>query len=157
MTPEEWGRFMRFVVPVTETGCWLWLGNADKAGYGRFDLKCRTVLSHRAAYEHARGPIPPGLDADHKCRVRSCVNPDHIEPVTERENNRRRAAAKTHCKSGHLLSGENVRIDSSRGVVARVCRACAARRMDELKARADNRERMLRYWRDRGRRLRSAL
>ena len=72
-------------VDKTET-CWLWTGG-QSAGYGRFGFKGRPNLgAHRFAYELLVGPIPPGLDLDHLCRVRNCVNPDHLEPVTRREN-----------------------------------------------------------------------
>lgn len=108
-----------------EPGCWLWTACLDGAGYGRFGRKKRngpSVLAHRVAYEALRGEIPDGLQIDHLCRVRCCVNPWHLEPVTIRENQLRgtgvsaKNAAKTHCLRGHLLP--------PRARSIRVCRAC---------------------------------
>lgn len=70
-------------------GCWLWTGTIAPNGYGYFAIKGRSQQAHRVAYELLVGPIPDGLDLDHLCRVRACVNPDHLEPVTRSENNRR--------------------------------------------------------------------
>lgn len=77
-------------VQVDENGCWLWTGATSPQGYGRFNAglreDARNVLAHRWSYEHHVGPIPDGLDLDHLCRVRHCVNPEHLEPVTRQEN-----------------------------------------------------------------------
>lgn len=70
-------------------GCWLWIGTINGAGYGTFRLNGETIGAHRAVYEHVVGPIPAGLHIDHLCRVRNCVNPEHLEPVTPSENIRR--------------------------------------------------------------------
>ena len=67
-------------------GCWLWQGAINTNGYGNFHNKGRTVKAHRFAYEICVGEIPKGLTIDHLCRVRHCVNPSHLEPVTMREN-----------------------------------------------------------------------
>jgi hypothetical protein len=97
-------------LPVPWTGCWLWLGHLDRDGYGSISLgRERTQRVHRASYEAFVGPIPDGYVIDHKCRVRCCVNPDHLEPVTPRENVLRgesgaaEFARRTHCKRGHQL------------------------------------------------------
>lgn len=94
LTPVE--RLMA-KVQRSEGGCWLWTGSITRAGYGRIRgadaHDGRTVLAHRLAYELLVGPIPQGLHLDHLCRVRRCVNPEHLEPVTLAENNRRAAAA----------------------------------------------------------------
>lgn len=84
-------------MPVTETGCYLWIGSVGKKGYGQFGLgndgsRNRVVRAHRFSYELKYGPVPIGLELDHNCRVRSCVNPDHLEPVTHVENLRRSRA-----------------------------------------------------------------
>lgn len=70
-----------------EDGCWEWTGAKTAAGYGQFTR--RKEYAHRHAYEDLVGPIPEGLVIDHLCRNPSCVNPDHLEPVTQRENIRR--------------------------------------------------------------------
>ena len=86
--------------------------------------------AHRIVYELIKGKIPEGLFIDHLCRVRNCVNPDHLEPVTHEENIRRGIGgvnainrAKTHCLKGHPLSGENMQMRNG----ARVCLTCSRR------------------------------
>lgn len=96
------------IMPEPNTGCWLWVGALKSDGYGSvWEGARRTVGAHRLVYELLRGPIPVGLSLDHLCRVPSCVNPDHLEPVTHRVNVLRGAslqalnARKTHCPNGH--------------------------------------------------------
>lgn len=74
---------------MVEGGCWEFTGCKVKGGYGRLWCRGRQVMAHRAAYEEFVGPIPAGMHLDHICRNTSCVNPDHLEPVTQAENNRR--------------------------------------------------------------------
>lgn len=82
-------------------GCWLWAGSLNDNGYGildvRTDGKARRFGVHRLMYELLVGPIPEGLTLDHVwergCRFRHCVNPDHLEPVTQKENSRRASGA----------------------------------------------------------------
>ncbi len=103
--------------------CWLWLGSKSDRGYGLIqgDSERRLVGAHRASYELAGGKIPDGLDIDHLCRVRHCVNPAHLEPVTRQVNARRGAVGmKTACVHGHPYDEANTRM--YHGV--RVCRAC---------------------------------
>ncbi|MFJ4107928.1 HNH endonuclease signature motif containing protein [Oerskovia enterophila] len=107
-----------------DTGCWHWTGALNRhIGYGYF----RQKIAHRLSYELLVGPIPDGYQIDHLCRVRDCINPDHLEAVTPEENNRRSdswSAVKmrqTECHNGHPLSGDNLKI-TTRG--SRQCREC---------------------------------
>lgn len=119
-------RFELSYIPVTESGCWLWIGSCDRGGYGKILVDGKQRLAHRFAYEQYIGPIPDGLPLDHLCRVRPCVNPWHTEPVTTKENVLRgeglaaRNAKATHCKHGHEFTAENTYIAR----FGRQCKAC---------------------------------
>ena len=122
----------RFWAKVDKTdGCWTWIAS-QSLGYGRFTQHGggTTHMAHRLAYEALRGSIPEGRQLDHLCRVRNCVRPDHLEPVTPRENTMRSPiapasvnAARTHCSSGHELNDANTyrRIRPGGGRACRVC------------------------------------
>lgn len=101
--------------------CWLWAGAKTNDGYGRVRIENRNLLPHRVSYEWAMGPIPDGLEVDHLCRNKACVNPAHLEPVTRHENQRRRAAVITHCPAGHEYDSRNTYVSPSGH---RFCRAC---------------------------------
>jgi hypothetical protein len=106
------------------SGCWLWDGPTNRHGYGMTSRKTwGESLAHRAFYNHFVGPIPEGLHIDHLCRARMCVNPSHLEPVTQDENNRRMVLTITHCKHGHEFTPENTHIGPS----GRRCRECSLR------------------------------
>ena len=129
--PKE--RFWRFV-EYQDSGCWKWTGYIDRGGYGKFSIATSTSVSaHRFAYETLRGAIPTEKQIDHLCRNRWCVNPFHLELVTQRENVLRgightaQNARKTHCLRGHLLAGDNLVIHAGR----RECRTCINRRNRE--------------------------
>ena len=115
----------RFWAKVEKTdSCWLWRGAHTGTGYGNFMIeKGRDVPAHRFAYEELVGPIPSGLMIDHLCRVRGCVNPAHMDVVTNQENARRGARGQlvTHCPHGHELTAQNTHI---RRDGRRRCRRC---------------------------------
>jgi len=118
-------RILERSIPEPNTGCWLWIGCGNHRGYGQIKIAGVQHLAHRVSYELFVGPIPAGLQIDHLCRVRCCVNPSHLEPVTGLENARRglggsNESAKTHCPQGHAYTPENTCV--CRG--ARHCRQC---------------------------------
>lgn len=123
LTPEQ-----RFWAKVDKTAtCWLWQGAKDSGGYGQIRAG-RQEKAHRLAYQWLVGAIPEGLQLDHLCRVRNCVNPDHLEPVTPRENTMRSPvspsavnARKARCSAGHELGGDNRFPGEGSG---RACRTC---------------------------------
>ena len=134
-------RFWSKVDKLDSTGCWQWIGTFYSNGYGMF-AKARNgskrpsfALAHRYSYEAAHGAIPGGLVLDHLCRNRGCVNPDHLEPVTVRENLLRgegfigKQYRITHClRANHPLFGENLYITPDGERACRECRREASRR-----------------------------
>ena len=86
-------------VHVSPFGCWVWQGARSEQGYGRYHYAGKKRFAHRVAYTWLNGGIPGGLDLDHLCHNRSCVNPDHLDPVTHQENQYR--SRKGYCSKGH--------------------------------------------------------
>lgn len=116
--------------------CWIWKGTITPLGYGnwtwREDGLFHTDSAHHFAFVRSGREIPEGYHLDHLCRNRSCCNPDHLEPVTPRENTLRGIgpsalnARKTHCKRGHQFTQDNTYLKNGKYGVLRVCRKCAA-------------------------------
>lgn len=118
--PED--RFRAMTLVNVESGCHIWTG-VIRDGYGLFKIEGRVQSAHRVAYAWRHGPVPQGLVLDHLCCVRACVNPDHLEAVTQRENLIRGGVIqKTHCVWGHEYNAENTYTNPNSG--ERFCRVC---------------------------------
>jgi hypothetical protein len=133
-------RIQKFIIPEPNSGCHLWLGSMNEFGYGKIGRGGKyggATKAHLVCYEIANGPVPKGMELDHLCRNPACVNPDHLEPVTRRENilrgsgpkiTKARHAARTHCRNGHELTPENTMIRKlPNGWIGRRCRICFTR------------------------------
>lgn len=116
------------------THCIIFTGNICKDGYGKLEGGRdfpRETLAHRVAFLVWNGPIPKGLEIDHRCNNRLCINPQHLWAVTHSQNigfadysSNHRNSVKTHCKRGHPLSGDNLYISPK--TKSRKCRACGS-------------------------------
>lgn len=138
-------RFFRWAYPEPNSGCWLWSGTCSPGGYAQITHTSphtgkKAKWAHRLAYEIFKGPIPEDSEIDHRCRVRCCVNPDHLEAVSKRENIHRSMGfaglnvRKTHCKRGHEFIPENVYIHHWRNKTMRICLVCARERERAIRA-----------------------
>lgn len=108
-----------------KTPCWIWNGYVSEDGYGRLGK----IVAHRMVYEERVGPVPDGLELDHLCRQRDCVNPAHLEPVTHAENIRRGVwTLRSHCRQGHEFTPENTYVDPHGQRFCRTCRRAYMRR-----------------------------
>ena len=119
-------RFNEKFVMEPNSGCWIWTAALYAHGYGAFYYQNRVRLAHRVAYYLFKGEIPEGYELDHLCRVRCCVNPDHLEVVTRRENLLRSPITpvnRTHCPSGHEYTTDNVWLDQKSGRRCKICKA----------------------------------
>lgn len=130
--------------------CWLWVGpvhSGKRNGYGKFSCKGSTYTAHRVSYELSVGEIPDGNVVDHLCRVKACVNPSHLEVVTNWENLQRGLLIAANrpgrvdldgsllCPAGHKFTRENTYMQRSGVSDTRVCKTCRARRLREWRLR----------------------
>lgn len=132
-------RFWSRVNKQAALGCWEWTAAKLASGYGSFRANNRAYVAHRYAYERLIGLVPDGLQLDHLCRNRACVNPHHLEPVPQSVNVLRGIslpainARKTHCSRGHEFTPENTyrRPSSPTYRACRECRASTKRAWDQ--------------------------
>lgn len=136
----------RFMSHIDKTdNCWIWKAYKNPKGYGRFTVSAgNIVMAHRFSYQIHIGSIPEGLVLDHLCENKSCVNPSHLEPVTNKENlirgkvgekNAKHHKSKTHCKNGHEYTEKNTAYwnRKTRGVLTRRCLVCYAMQQERFK------------------------
>lgn len=134
-------------IDITES-CWIWTGYKQKSGYGQITVNRKSYKAHRLVYSLLVGEIPDGKQLDHLCRVRNCVNPDHLEPVTQAENIRRGESPwainskKTHCYKGHELTENNLYIKDG----YRLCKICTLEARSKYKH--ENKEKVKKWNRE---------
>jgi hypothetical protein len=149
LTDDEFERFMSFVYFEPNTGCWLHAGSPmgeEKNQYSGFHLRGKYRKAHRVSYEHFNGKLVKGLVVDHRCRQTFCVNPDHLEQVTHRVNVKRgligdlrhlwdrpKKKPKSHCRNGHALTDDNVKVNMRGARECTICRRESANKYNEKK------------------------
>ena len=131
-------------IRVTDT-CWIWVASKDSSGYGHCSVNGKIRPAHRVCYELIYGGVSRDLDLDHLCRVKNCVNPDHLEPVTRSENTlrgklpsilRERRARINTCPLGHPYDTENTYLRKDRpGRECKKCRTESARKYRNARTR----------------------
>jgi hypothetical protein len=157
--PADLSEMFDRCIPIPFSGCWAWNGTVAYDGYGRLPSGRRGVTfpAHRVAYEYAKGPIPDGMQIDHLCRVKCCINPDHLEAVTPSINVLRglvpttaskhmkslqdrlkaelRSDPAPHCKRGHPFDDENTYVDKNGFWHCRECKRTAFRKWQQAGGR----------------------
>ena len=131
-------RFYKWLIPEPNSGCWLWLGQLDDHGYGRFWINGESTTAQRASWRFFGGQIPTDLEVDHICKNPTCVNPAHLRVVTKNENLAGRDLVRTVCQQGHPLTGDNLIFECS-GKVRR-CKICRQRSKPAKRERSRQRE-----------------
>ena len=137
-TIEE--RLAAKIIPEPNSGCHLWLGAVGGNGYGQIHYEGKLRQAHSVVYRLRVGEIPNGLEPDHLCRVRPCVNENHMELVTHRENIRRKirgakiyvfikaqsivSGLNARCRMGHLYDEANTLVRTTKSRIVRICRVC---------------------------------
>lgn len=135
---------------IDKAGCWIWQGYISKSGYGQISIKKKSYKAHRLSYQEFKGSIPAGLEIDHLCRVRNCINPGHLEAVTKKENILRGTsfaatnAKKATCPLGHTYDHKTVS--------GRVCSTCVKKKSATWRItnkEKENKKRRVRYKKNR--------
>lgn len=124
-------RIINNSIPITESGCWIWLKATDKDGYGFIKVNRKQMRTHRVSHEIFNEEIPTGMMVCHKCDTPSCINPNHLFVGTATDNGQDYSNKKTHCKRGHLKNIENIYYEKSNK--AKHCRVCTKERMRRIR------------------------
>lgn len=134
-------RLIRNIV-ISDNGCWLWVGYLNRDGYGILSGEEFSTLAHRISYFCFKGQIPKNYEIDHLCRVRNCINPDHLESVTHKVNTLRgetlpaKNLKKTHCPKGHPYIETNIYLEKSKyNTLLRRCKTCQLAKKKRLSAK----------------------
>lgn len=126
MRPSLIERFEEKYIPEPNSGCWLWVGADNANGHGQMTIGNKRVYAHRFSYEYFCDKIPDGMEIDHLCRVRCCVNPIHLEPVTRSQNIKRSPImCPAACPKGHEYTGKSFYLRKSG---RKICKICARER-----------------------------
>lgn len=138
-----WNLYSDKILPEPNSGCWFWVGGLSGRGYGViYRKRGRNVRAHRVAVEMTKGPIPDGMVLDHLCRVHCCVNPDHLEAVTQGENVRRGALCASHPDYNRQRLFQQTPEGRRRWRQSPAGKAAKRRELDKRKIRRANGERL---------------